>query len=80
MKKSKVERLERELDKVKELVSEFKKQNGNSSLRISNKDILLLLLTKSMDTDKRIGKLEGRLAIIIPIVFGLIGLNITGVI
>ncbi len=75
-----LEKLEQELKGAKTLVDEFKKRNGNASLRISNKDILLLLLNKFIDTEKRVGKLEGRLAVIVPIILGILGLNITGVI
>jgi len=80
MKKDKIEKLEEGLQEVKKLAEEFKKRNGNSSLRILNKDILFLLLTKSMDADKRIGRLEGALKVLIPIVLASIGLNISGVI
>jgi len=80
MKKDKIEKLEKALQETKELVKEFKKRNGNCSIRVLNKDILFLLLTRSMDADKRIAKIEGMLKILIPIIFALIGLNISGVI
>jgi len=80
VKKDKIEKLEDGLKEIKDFIIDFKKRNGNSSLRISNKDILLMLLTKSMDNDKRISKIEGVLKIIVPIVLAGIGLNIGGVI
>ncbi len=79
-KATRIQKLEQELKKAKNLVEEFKKRNGNASLRISNKDILLLLLNKSTDTDKRVGRIEGILKVLIPIVLAGIGLNVTGVI
>lgn len=79
MKKDKIEKLEEGLQEVKELISEFRKRNGNSSVRILNKDILFLLLTKSMDADRRIARLEGILKVLIPIVLAGIGLNAVGV-
>lgn len=80
MKKDKITKLEDALAEVKELVKDFKKRNGNGSTHILNKDILFLLLTKSMDADKRIARLEGILKILIPIVLAGIGLNVSGVI
>ena len=80
MRKNKIEKLEEGLQEVQKLVKEFKKHNGNATTRILNKDILFLLLTRSMDTDKRIAKLEGVLKIIVPIVLASIGLNVSGVI
>jgi len=79
-KKDKIEKLEDGIKEIRELVTNFKQRNGNSSLRISNKDILLMLLTKSMDNDKRISKIEGVLKIIVPIVLAGIGLNVGGII
>ena len=73
---TRIQKLEQELQEAKSLVKEFKQRNGNSSLRISNKDILLLLLNKSMATDKRVSKLEGTLTILIPIIVATIGLNL----
>ena len=80
MKKNKVEKLEKGLQEVKELVKEFKRRNGNSSIRILNKDILMLLLTRSMDADKKIARLEGILKILIPIVLASAGMSAYGVI
>jgi len=75
MKANKIDKLEEGLLEVKELVKEFKKRNGNCSTRILNKDILFLLLTRSMDADKRIARIEGMLKILIPIIFALMGLR-----
>jgi len=79
MKKDKIEKLEEGIKEVKELVKEFKKRNGNSSTRILNKDILFLLLTRSMDADRRIARLEGVLKILIPIVLAGLGITAYGV-
>lgn len=49
---------------------EFKRQNGNTSLRISNKDMLLWLAGKQVEQDERILTLESKvkmLLIFIPI-------------
>lgn len=78
-KKTKIQKLERGLEEVKVLVKEFKKRNGNSSIHIPNKDILFLLLTRSMDSDRRIARLEGILKIIVPIVLAGIGITAYGV-
>jgi len=74
-KRTKIQKLEDGLAEVKELVKEYKQKNGNTSCRILNKDILFWLLTKQVDDDRRIARLEGMLKIIIPIMLGLIGLN-----
>lgn len=79
MKKDKIEKLEEGLQEVKKLVTEFKKRNGNSSTRILNKDILFLLLTRSMDSDRRIARLEGIIKILIPIVLAGAGITAYGV-
>lgn len=80
MKKSRIEKLEHEVQEVKKLAKEFKKRNGNSTISIPNKDMLLFLLAKTSDADKRIARLEGTLKIIIPIVLAGIGISISGVI
>lgn len=79
MKKNKIEKLEDALQEVKELVKEFKKRNGNCSTHILNKDILFLLLTRSMDSERRIARLEGILKILIPIILASIGITAYGV-
>ena len=79
-KKTKIQKLEDGLEEVKVLVKEFKSKNGNCSTRVLNKDILFLLLTRSMETDRRVARLEGILKILMQIVLAGIGLNISGVI
>lgn len=80
MKKDKIEKLEEGLQETKELIKEFKKRNGKHSTHILNKDILFLLLTRSMDADRRIARMEGALKIIVPIVLAIVGLDVGGVI
>ena len=74
MRRSKLEKLEQEIREVKKLAVAFKKHNGNETLSIPNKDMLLYLLTQSSDAEKRIGRLEGNLQIIIPIIFIMFGI------
>lgn len=73
MRKGKIEKLEEGLQEVKVLVKEFKKRNGNSSTRVLNKDILFLLLTRSMDSDRRIAKLEAYTKILLLLVLSAYG-------
>lgn len=80
MKKGRIEKLEREIREVKELAKEFKKRNGNASISIPNKDMLLFLLSKTTDADRRIARLEGVLKLLIPIVLAGIGISVSGVI
>ena len=76
MKKDKIEKLEEGLQEVKELITQFKKRNGNCSTRILNKDILFWLLTKQMDDDRRIGKLEAYVKVLLLLVLATYGINI----
>jgi hypothetical protein len=46
------------LNEIKELAEKFKAKNGNSSLRIPNKDFNLWLVNWAIKQDGRIGKLE----------------------
>jgi len=55
-----IERLEAAVDEIKNLAKEFKNRNGNSSLRISNKDFNLWLVKKMLDNDKRLTVVETR--------------------
>ena len=76
MKKDKIEKLEEGLREVKELVKEFKSKNGNSNCRVLNKDILFWLLTKQVDDDRRIGKLEAYTKILMLLVLAAYGVNV----
>ena len=76
MKKNKIEKLEEGLHEVKELVKEFKKRNGNASTHILNKDILFLLLTRSMDSDRRIARLEAYTKILLLLVLSSYGISV----
>ncbi len=75
-KKTEIEKLEQGLQEVKELVKEFKQRNGNGSCRILNKDILFLLLTKRMEDDRRIAKLEAYTKILLILVLANYGVYI----
>ena len=76
MKKDRIEKLEEGLQEVKELVKEFKSKNGNASCRVLNKDILFWLLTKQVDDDKRIAKLEAYTKILLLLVLATYGITI----
>lgn len=76
MQKNKVEKLEEGLQEVQRLVKEFKKRNGNASTRILNKDILFLLLTRSMDSERRIARLEAYTKILLLLVLAAYGVNV----
>ena len=80
MKQNKVEKLERGLQEVKKLVKEFKSRNGNSSCRVLNKDILFWLLTKQVEDDRRIAKLEAYVKILLLLVLATYGINISGIV
>jgi len=76
IKKTKIQKLEEGLEEVKTLVKEFKSKNGNSSCRILNKDILLLLLAKRMEDDQRISKLEAYTKILLLLVLASYSVNV----
>lgn len=64
---------------IKNLAIEFKAQNGNSSLRIPNKDFNLWIVKKMLEQDGRIGAIETRQKMIlwfVPISIALIGLGL----
>ena len=64
---------------VKQLTIDFKAQNGNSSLRIPNKDLNLWIIQKLLEQDGRIGSVETRQKMImwfVPISVALIGLGL----
>ena len=75
-KKTRIQKLEQGLEEVKMLVKEFKQRNGNGSCRILNKDILFLLLTKRMEDDHRIAKLEAYTKVLLLLVLTSYGLNV----
>lgn len=75
-KRTKIQKLEQGLEEVKELVKEFKQKNGNGSYRILNKDILFWLLTKQMDDDRRIAKLEAYVKVLLLLVLSSYGINL----
>lgn len=76
VKRTKIQKLEQGLEEVKILVKEFKSKNGNGSCRILNKDILFWLLTKQMDDDRRIAKLEAYTKVLLLLVLSSYGINL----
>ena len=52
----KIELLAKIIKEAKITSKEFKDQNGNSSLRISNKDLLIWLAGKQVEQDEKINK------------------------
>ena len=62
---SKIDILAKIIKEAKTTSKEFKNQNGNTSLRISNKDMLLWLIGKQVDQDNRILKLETKIKMLI---------------
>jgi len=75
-KKTKIQKLEQGLEEVKILIEEFKQKNGNGSCRVLNKDILFWLLTKQMEDDSRISKLEAYVKILLLLVLTSYGVNV----
>ena len=75
-KKTKLQKLEKGLEEVKVLVKEFKSRNGNTSCRVLNKDILFWLLTKQVEDDRRIAKLEAYVKILLLLVLATYGVNV----
>jgi len=75
MQTKKIDKLEEGLQEVKELVKEFKKRNGNGSCRILNKDILFWLLTKQMEDNRRISKLEAYTKVLLLLVLSSYGIS-----
>lgn len=78
-KKSQKISLSNAISEIKELAIEFKAQNGNSSLRIPNKDFNLWLVNKMLEQDGRINSVETRQKMIlwfVPISIALIGLGL----
>ena len=67
------------IDEIKQLAIEFKAQNGNSSLRIPNKDFNLWIVKHLLEQASRIDKVETRQKMIMwffPIAIALIGLGV----
>ena len=67
---NKIELLAKIIKEAKGTSAEFKNQNGNTSLRISNKDLLIWLAGKQVEQDDRILTLESKvklLLIFIPV-------------
>jgi len=75
-KKTKIQKLEQGLEEVKTLVKEFRSKNGNASCRVLNKDMLFWLLTRQVEDDRRIAKLEAYVKILLLLVLATYGVNI----
>ena len=64
------------IKEMKKLSSEFKKRNGNSSLRIPNKDFNLWIVYKLTEQDGRIKVIDTRSKItlaLFPIIIAVVG-------
>lgn len=71
--------LSKAIDEIKQLAIDFKAQNGNSSLRLPNKDINLWIVKKMLEQDGRIGNVETKQKMLmwfVPISVALIGLGL----
>lgn len=55
-------------NEIKQLAKDFRARNGNSSLRIPNKDINLWIVNKLIEQDGRISKVEAKQAAFILLV------------
>lgn len=64
--------LDEAIQEVKELAVNFRKRNGNSSLRIPNKDINLWIVNKLIEQDGRIIRVETITKILATLFCGLI--------
>lgn len=67
------------IDEIKQLAIEFKAQNGNSSLRISNKDFNLWIVKHLLEQSSRIDRVETKQKMLMwffPIAVALIGLGL----
>jgi len=65
-------KLRKAVDEVKKLAKEFKAENGNSSLRIPNKDFNLWLVNSMIQQNGRIGKLEATTKILAVLFCGIV--------
>ena len=60
------------IKEIRNLATEFKKRNGNSSLRIPNKDFNLWLVNSMIRQNGRIGKLEVTTKVLLTLFCGLV--------
>ena len=70
MKKNKLS-LDDAIKEIKSLAEDFRSRNGNSSLRIPNKDFNLWLVNSMIAQNGRIGKLESTTKILLMLFCGL---------
>jgi len=61
----KIELLAKIIKEAKITSKEFKDRNGNASLRISNKDLLIWLAGKQVEQDEKINKNSTRIGMLI---------------
>jgi len=73
-KEKEIAKLENIITDVKQLVNDYRKRNGNSKIKIHNKDMLFWLLQKQVDADNRISKLEAYIKVIITLILSIFGL------
>ena len=70
MKKNKLS-LDDAIKEIKSLAKDFRSRNGNSSLRIPNKDMNLWMINQFIKQNGRIGKLESTTKILLMLFCGL---------
>jgi len=63
-----INKLDDAIKEIKELSKEFKERNGNSSLRIPNKDFNLWLVQKLLEQDGRLIKVETKIKMFMRLV------------
>jgi hypothetical protein len=60
------------IKEIKKLANEFKAQNGNSSLKIPNKDFNLWIVNKLIQQDGRVNRLEATTKILSALLCGIL--------
>ena len=81
MQRKKMTKLDDAISEIKKLAKEFREKNGNSSLRIPNKDFNLWIVNKMLEQDGRISKIEAKqMAFIVLVTMFAAGITIFRVI
>lgn len=68
----KVNKLNKILDEARRIKQAYEEENGTSSTRISNKDILFWLVTKHFEQDVKIETLSSKVKLLQAVFFGTI--------
>lgn len=75
-----IDKVEQAVEEMKKLKEEYLKRNGESALRISNKEFNLWIVNKLQDQDGRICRLEGTVKLLGAFITGAFLLFIGGTI